>query len=69
MKQTILLLAFAALAAPMASAHGTDQHVMGTVTAMAEFDHRANRQRDSHRLHDGGNEICEERHTCIYQGS
>ncbi|MGA8443551.1 MAG: DUF5666 domain-containing protein [Candidatus Sulfotelmatobacter sp.] len=36
MKQTILLLAFAALAAPMASAHGTDQHVMGTVTAMAD---------------------------------
>jgi Domain of unknown function (DUF5666) len=36
MKQMILLIAIVALAAGAAFAHGKDQHVMGTVTAVTE---------------------------------
>src|SRR5580693_6311932 len=34
-----------------------------------QFDHRGNGQRDSHRLHNGGYEICKEWRTRVYHGS
>ena len=36
MKRMILLVAFVMFAAGVAAAHGTDQHVMGTVTAISD---------------------------------
>jgi hypothetical protein len=36
LKNTILLVAFVVVAAGLASAHGIDQHVMGTVTAISD---------------------------------
>lgn len=36
MKQMILRVAFVIFASGLASAHGTDQHVMGKVTAMSD---------------------------------